>query len=92
MPSIPYLLTPARPLLFGIFINDFDDSTPVLELQERVRMCKYADACTASESIPNGEFSNLQNVFDDLQNSATTNNMLLNPGKTKVCMYHKQHI
>ena len=37
------------PLLFGIFIDDFDDSIPV-ELQERVKMCKNADDCTAFES------------------------------------------
>ena len=65
------------PLLFGIFIDDFDDSIPV-ELQGRVKMCKYADDCTASESIPNGELSNVQKVLDGLQNWATTNNMLLN--------------
>ena len=35
------------PLLFGIFIDDFDDSIPV-EMQGRVKMCKYADDCTAS--------------------------------------------
>ena len=48
-------------------------------------MCKYADDCTASESIPNGELSNMQKVLDGLQNLATTNNMLLNSRKTKEC-------
>ena len=70
------------PLLFGIFIDDFDDSIPV-ESQGRVNMCKYADNCTASQSIPNGELSNMQKVLDGLQNWATTNNMLLNSKKTK---------
>ena len=70
------------PLLFAIFIDDFDDSIPV-EMQGRVKMCKYADDCTASESIPNGELSNMQKVLDGLQNWATTNNMLLNLKKTK---------
>ena len=46
-------------------------------------MCKYADDCTASEIIPNGELSNMQKVLDGLQNWATTNNMLLSPKKTK---------
>ena len=52
------------PLLFGIFIDDdFDDSIPV-ELQGRVKMCKQADDCSAaSESIPNGELSNMQKVL-----------------------------
>ena len=70
------------PLLFGIFLDDFDDSIPV-ELQGRVKMCKYTDDCTASESIPNGELSNMQKVLDGLQNWATTNNMLLNSKKTQ---------
>ena len=70
------------PLLFGILIDDFDDCIPV-ELQGRVKMCKYADDCTASEIIPNGELSNMQKVLDGLQNWATTNNMLLNSKKTK---------
>ena len=31
---------------------DFDDSDSIpVELQERVKMCKYADDCTTSESI-----------------------------------------
>ena len=63
-------------------IDDFDDSIPV-ELQGRVNMCKYADDCTASQSIPNGELSNMQKVLDGLQNWAATNNMLLNSKKTK---------
>ena len=46
-------------------------------------MCKYADDCAASQSIPNGELSNMQKVLDGLQNWATTNNMLLNSKKTK---------
>ena len=46
-------------------------------------MCKYADDCTASESIPDGEFLNMQKVLDGLQNWATTNNMLLNSKKIK---------
>ena len=46
-------------------------------------MCKYADDCTAFESIPIGELSNMQEVLDGLQNWATTNNILLNPKKTK---------
>ena len=46
-------------------------------------MCKYADDCTASESIPDGELLNMQKVLDGLQNWATTNNMLLNSKKTK---------
>ena len=70
------------PLLFGIFIDDFDDSIPV-ELQGCVKMCKYADDCTASESIPNGKLSNMQKVLDGLQNWATTNNILLNSKKTR---------
>jgi len=70
------------PSMFGIFIDDFEDSTPV-ELQGRVKMCKYADDCTASEIIPNAELSNMQTVPDGLQNWATTNNVLLNSKKTK---------
>ena len=46
-------------------------------------MSKYADDCTASESIPNGELPNMQKVLDGLQNWATTNNMLLNSKKSK---------
>ena len=70
------------PLLFSIFKDDFDDSIPV-QLHDRVQMCKYADGCTAFESIPIGELSNMQEVLDGLRNWATTNNMLLNPKKTK---------
>ena len=46
-------------------------------------MCKYADDCTVYESVPNGCSSNMQKVLDVLQSWATTNNMLLNPKKTK---------
>ena len=52
-------------------------------MQGRVKMCNYADDCRASESIPNGELSNMQKVLDGLQNWATTNNMLLDLKKTK---------
>ena len=38
------------PLLFSIFINDFDDFIP-FEM-ERVQMCKYSDDCTVYESVP----------------------------------------
>ena len=51
-------------------MDDFDDSIPVQQ-QGRVKMCKYSDDCTASKSIPNGELSNMQKVFDSLQNWAT---------------------
>ena len=40
------------PLLFSIFIDDFDDFIPVE--MERVRMCKYADDCTVYGSVPSG--------------------------------------
>ena len=53
------------------------------KLQGRVQMCKYADDCTALESISNGELLNMQKVLDGLQNWATTSNMLLNRNKTK---------
>ena len=69
------------PLLFSIFIDDFDDFIPVE--MERVRMCKYADDCTVYESVPSGCSSNMQKVLDGLQSWASTNNMLLNPKKTK---------
>ena len=71
------------PLLFGIFIDDFDDSIHV-ELQRRVKVCKYADDYTASESIPNGELSNMQKVLDSLQNWATTNNMWISSCKNPI--------
>ena len=70
------------PLLFSIFIDDFNNSIPV-ELQGHVKMCTYTDDCTASKSIPNGKLSNMQKVLDGLQNWATTNKMLLNSKKTK---------
>ena len=54
-----------------------------VQLQDRVQMCKYGDDCTAFESIPIGELSNMKEVLDGLQNWATTNNMLLKPKKTK---------
>ena len=69
------------PLLFSIFIDDFDHFIPVE--MERVRMCEYADDCTVYESAPNGCSSNMQKVLDGLQSWATTNNTLLNPKKTK---------
>ena len=46
-------------------------------------MCKYADDCTIYESVPSGCSSNMQKVLVGLQSWATTNNMLLNPNKTK---------
>ena len=45
-------------------------------------MVSTPDDCTAFESIPVGELSNMQEVFDGHQNWATTKNMLLNPKKT----------
>ena len=68
------------PLLLSIFIDDFYDFIPVE--MERVRMCKYV-GCTVYESVPSGCSSNMQKVLDGLQSWATTNNMLLNPKKTK---------
>ena len=72
------------PLLFGIFIDDFDDSI-LVEMQGRVKMSKYADDCTASESIPNGELSNMQKVLDGLPNWATTNNIFFFNASTLYC-------
>lgn len=70
------------PLLFNIFIDDFDDAIPE-ELRDQATMCKYADDCTVFECIPKGSPSDLQRVLDNLQNWSTENNMLLNSKKTK---------
>ena len=54
------------PLLFSIFIDDFNDFIPVE--MEQVWMCKYADDYTVYESVSMAAHqNNMQKVLDGLQ-------------------------
>lgn len=70
------------PLLFNIHIDDIDDAIPI-ELHDQVRVCKYADDCTATMRVPRGEESKMQAVLNSFQIWADNNGMSLNTTKTK---------
>jgi hypothetical protein len=68
------------PTLFNVHVDDLEDCIPnYLDINTH----KYTDDCTQDEVISYGSTSNMQEVFDAMNDWVVRNKMKLNAKKTK---------